>query len=61
MKRPFVAVVSGYATGLLLAEIFQPPLVALFGTAFLVLVLILACRAEASARRLVLDLCAGFN
>ena len=54
MKRPLVAVVCCYATGLLLAELFQPPLVALFGIAFAVLVL--ACRAEAPARRLVLDL-----
>ena len=37
MKRPFVAVVSGYATGLLLAGIFQPPPVALFVIAFAVL------------------------
>jgi competence protein ComEC len=54
MKRPFVAVVSCYAIGLLLAGIFRPPLVALFGIAFAVLVL--ACRAEASARRQVLVL-----
>src|ERR1017187_467781 len=54
MKRPLVAVVSCYATGLLLGELFQPPLVALFGIAFVVLVL--ACRAEASARRRVLVL-----
>ncbi len=54
MKRPLVAVVSCYATGLLLAEFFQPPLVALFAASFLVLVL--ACRAEASARRRVLVL-----
>ena len=39
MKRPLVAVVGCYATGLLLAELFQPPLVALFGIAFVVLVL----------------------
>jgi competence protein ComEC len=38
MKRPLVAVVSCYATGLLFAEVFQPPLVALFGIAFVVLV-----------------------
>jgi ComEC/Rec2-related protein len=38
MKRPFVAVVSGYAIGLLLAGIFQPPPVALFVIAFAVLV-----------------------
>jgi ComEC/Rec2-related protein len=41
MKRPLVAVVCCYATGLLLAELFQPPLVALFGIAFVVLVLAL--------------------
>ncbi|MGA2281785.1 MAG: ComEC/Rec2 family competence protein, partial [Verrucomicrobiota bacterium] len=41
MKRPFVAVVSCYTIGSLLAEIFRPPLVALFGTAFAVLVLVL--------------------
>ena len=41
MKRPLVAVVSCYATGLLLAGIFQPPLAALFAVSFLVLVLIL--------------------
>ena len=54
MKRPFIAVVSCYAIGLLLAGIFRPPLVALFGIAFVILVL--ACRAEASARRRVLVL-----
>jgi competence protein ComEC len=54
MKRPLVAVVGCYATGLLLAELFHPPLVALFGIAFVVLVL--ACPAEASARRRVLVL-----
>jgi hypothetical protein len=41
MKRPLVAVVCCYATGLLLGELFQPPLVALFGIAFVVLVLAL--------------------
>lgn len=41
MKRPLVAVVSCYVIGLLLAEIFRPPLVALFGIAFVVLVLVL--------------------
>ena len=41
MKRPFVAVVSGYAIGLLLAGIFQPPLVALFAASFPVLVVVL--------------------
>src|ERR1017187_9566433 len=54
MKRPLVAVVCCYATGLLLAELFHPPLVALFGIAFVVLVL--ACPTEASARRGVLVL-----
>jgi competence protein ComEC len=34
MKRPLVAVVSCYAVGLLLAEIFQPPITALFISAF---------------------------
>jgi competence protein ComEC len=38
MKRPLVAVVSSYATGLLLAEVFHPPLIALFAASFLVLV-----------------------
>ena len=58
MQRPFIAIVCGYASGLLLGEIFQPPLVALFAASFLVLVLVLvlACRAEASARRRVLIL-----
>ena len=41
MKRPLVAVVSCYVIGLLLAEIFQPPLGALFAVSFLVLVLVL--------------------
>ncbi|MGA2788829.1 MAG: ComEC/Rec2 family competence protein [Verrucomicrobiota bacterium] len=41
MKRPLVAVVSGYAFGLLLAEIFRPPPATLFGIAFAVLVLAL--------------------
>jgi ComEC/Rec2-related protein len=41
MKRPLVAVVSCYAAGLLLAEIFRLPLVALFGIAFVVLILVL--------------------
>jgi ComEC/Rec2-related protein len=52
MKRPLIAVVSGYATGLLLAKVFQPPLIALFAASFLIL--ILACRADAFARRRVL-------
>ncbi len=41
MKQPFVAVVSFYIAGLLLAEIFQPPLITLFVVAFSVLVLAL--------------------
>jgi ComEC/Rec2-related protein len=41
MKRPLVAVVSSYATGLLLAKVCHPPLVALFAASFLVLVLVL--------------------
>ncbi len=40
MKRPLVSVVSCYVVGLLLAEIFQPPLGALFGSAFVVLALV---------------------
>jgi ComEC/Rec2-related protein len=39
MKRPLVAVVSSYAIGLLLAEVFQPPLATLFAISFLVLIL----------------------
>src|SRR5580704_11275650 len=41
MKRPLVAVVSSYAIGLLLAEIFQPSLAALFISAFATLALAL--------------------
>ena len=41
MNRPLVAVVSCYAAGLLLAEISQPPLAALFAASFFVLVLAL--------------------
>ena len=41
MKRPLAAVVSFYAAGLLFAEVFQPPLAALFAVSFLVLVLAL--------------------
>jgi ComEC/Rec2-related protein len=37
MKRPLAAVVSCYATGLLLAEIFRPPLVQLFLISFALL------------------------
>jgi competence protein ComEC len=39
MKRPLVAVVSCYGTGLLLAKIFQPPLAALFVCTFSLLAL----------------------
>ncbi len=38
MKRPLVSVVSCYVVGLLLAELFQPPLGVLFGSALVVLV-----------------------
>ncbi|MFZ0828610.1 MAG: ComEC/Rec2 family competence protein [Verrucomicrobiia bacterium] len=38
MKRPFVTVVAGYAFGLLLAGIFQPPPVALLVLAFALLI-----------------------
>jgi ComEC/Rec2-related protein len=41
VKRPLVAVVSYYVVGLLLAELFQLPLGVLFGSAFVVLVLVL--------------------
>jgi competence protein ComEC len=44
MKRPLVAVVSCYATGLLLAEIFQPPLAILFSISFFILVLALVLK-----------------
>ena len=39
MKRPLVAVVFCYAIGLLLAGIIQPPLLALFAAAFVLLIL----------------------
>jgi competence protein ComEC len=42
MKRPLVAVVSCYAAGLLLAQIFQPPLAVLFSISFFVLALAIA-------------------
>ena len=42
MKRPFVAVVSFYAIGLLLAEIFKPPLPALFAISLVLLLLVFA-------------------
>src|SRR5271154_1469538 len=42
MKRPLAAVVSFYAIGLLLAEIFQPALSILFSISFFVLVLAIA-------------------
>jgi hypothetical protein len=41
MKRPLAAVVSFYAAGLLLAEIFQPPPATLFAISFSVLILAL--------------------
>ncbi len=41
MNRPFVSVVIAYAAGLLLAQIFQPPLLALFAISFGLLILIL--------------------
>jgi hypothetical protein len=41
MKRPLAAVISFYVAALLLAEIFQPPPVALFAAAFAVLALAL--------------------
>ena len=44
MKRPLVAVVSGYAVGLLLAEIFRLTPVVLFAASFLVLVLVLVLK-----------------
>ena len=46
--RPFIAVVSFYAIGLLLAEFFRPPLAILFASSFLILFLALTigkCRA----------------
>ena len=54
MKRPLVAVVSCYTVGLLLGEVFQPPLAALFAVSFVVLAL--AGLAEAFTRRRVLIL-----
>jgi len=41
MNRPLAAVVLAYAAGLLLAQFFQPPLVALFAVSFFLLVLVL--------------------
>jgi competence protein ComEC len=41
MNHPLAAVVFAYAAGLLLAQIFQPPLAVLFAAAFFVLVLAL--------------------
>lgn len=41
MKQPFVPVVICYAIGLLLAELFQPPVAILFAVSFFVLVLTL--------------------
>jgi ComEC/Rec2-related protein len=54
MKRPLVAVVSCYTVGLLLGEVFQPPIAALFAVSFIALAL--ACLAEAFTRRRVLVL-----
>ncbi len=42
MKRPLAAVVSCYAAGLLVAENFQLPLIALFSISFIILVLAFA-------------------
>ncbi|HTR43364.1 MAG TPA: ComEC/Rec2 family competence protein [Pseudomonadales bacterium] len=39
MRRPFVTVVSFYAIGLLLAELFKPPAIALFAASFVILIL----------------------
>jgi hypothetical protein len=44
MKHPLVAVVFAYAAGLLLAQLFQAPLLALFALSFLLLVLALFVR-----------------
>ena len=44
MKRPLVAVVSCYAAGLLLAEMFQPPLAVLFAISFFILILALVLK-----------------
>lgn len=41
MNRPLASVVMAYAAGLLLAQIFQPPLLALFSISFVLLVLVL--------------------
>jgi competence protein ComEC len=40
MNRPLAAVVLAYAAGLLLAQFFQPPLVALFAVSFILLALV---------------------
>jgi ComEC/Rec2-related protein len=40
MNRPLAAVVPAYAAGLLLAQLFHPPLVALFAVSFFVLALV---------------------
>jgi hypothetical protein len=44
MKRPFVAIVSFYAIGLLLAEFVKPPLLALFAASFCALILVFALK-----------------
>ena len=41
MNRPLASVVFAYAAGLLLAQVFHPPLTALFAAAFFILVLVL--------------------
>lgn len=44
MTRPFITVVSFYGFGLLLAELFQPPLSVLFGISFFLLFLVFVIR-----------------
>ncbi|HEY4952730.1 MAG TPA: hypothetical protein VII71_05020, partial [Verrucomicrobiae bacterium] len=41
MKRPLGVVVACYATGILLADVFQPPLAVLFAATFVALALAL--------------------
>lgn len=41
MKRPLARLALGYASGLLLAQLFQPPLPVLFTAAFVILILLL--------------------
>src|SRR5690348_3855900 len=61
MKRPLVAVVSFYAAGLLLAEIFQPPLAALFAISFFILILIVVLEKFRSSLICVLLALAGWT